>query len=150
MKIIKDKQITEDNRTHLADAEPLSAGDITVSLARWNQEKLALAQYSGNIGIRLSPTDKVEDIADELKNINLIALEFPVFTDGRSFSQARLLRDRYNFKGEIRAMGGYLPDQAYYLYRVGVNAFESETPEILPLTLSTLEDFSVSYQTSTN
>ncbi len=150
MKIIKDKQITEDSCTHIADDESLSTGDITVSLTRWKKEKSALAQYSGNIGIRLSPTDKVEDIADDLKNINLIALEFPVFTDGRSFTQARLLRDRYQFEGEIRAMGGYMPDQAFYLHRVGVNAFESESPDLLSLILSTLNDFTVNYQTSTN
>jgi uncharacterized protein (DUF934 family) len=150
MKIIKDKQITEDNCTHVADNDPLSTGNITVSLARWKKEKSALTHYNGNIGIRLSSSDKIEDIADDLENINLIALEFPVFTDGRGFSQARLLRERYHYEGEIRAIGSYMPDQAFYLYRVGVNAFESETPDQLSLTLSTLKDFTVHYQTSTN
>lgn len=150
MKIIKDKQIIEDNWTHISDEDELTNGDITVSLARWKNQESDLRSYKGKIGIRLLPTDKVEDIADDLNKTNLIALEFPVFTDGRSFSQARILRNRYRFDGEIRALGNYLPDQVFYLSRVGIDAFELDSTEQLTLALSTMDDFTVKYQSSSD
>jgi uncharacterized protein (DUF934 family) len=150
MQIIKDKQIIEDNWTHLTDTDELSDGNITVSLARWKEEKSILGNRKSSTGIRLSTSDKIEDIADDLDKIPLIALEFPAFTDGRSFSHARLLRNRYGFNGEIRAIGNYMADQVFYLSRVGVNAFQLERPEDLVTALSTMNDFTVKYQSSTN
>lgn len=150
MKIIKDKKIIEDNWTHIADDEEIENGNITISASRWLKEKTALSNHQGKLGIRLSPSNTAEEIADDLQNISLIALEFPIFTDGRLFSQARLLRNQYDFDKEIRAMGNYMPDQVFYLSRVGVNSFQLEDSEKLPLALSTLEDFTVKYQTSTN
>jgi uncharacterized protein (DUF934 family) len=150
MKIIKDKHIIEDSWTHIADSDEITDGDITVSLSRWTKEKAELSNHQGNIGIRISPADTVEDIATDLKNVKLIAVEFPAFTDGRAFSHARLLRSRYGYEGEIRAIGNYMPDQVFYLTRVGVNAFQLENPEQLELALSTMNDFTVKYQTSTN
>jgi uncharacterized protein (DUF934 family) len=150
MKIIKDKQIIEDSWTHVVDSDEITNGDITVSLARWKKEKAELSDHQGNIGIRISPADTVEDIATDLKNIKLIAVDFPAFTDGRAFSHTRLLRSRYGYDGEIRAIGSYMPDQVYYLSRVGVNAFQLENPEQLELALSTMNDFTVKYQVSTN
>ncbi len=152
MKIIKDKKIVEDNWTHIADDEEIKNGDnnITISLSRWKKEKTALNNHKGEIGIRLSPADNLEDISENLQNLGLIALDFPAYTDGRLFSQARLLRSQHDFKGEIRAIGNYMPDQVFYLSRVGVNGFQLEDSEKLPLALSTLEDFTVKYQTSTN
>lgn len=150
MKIIKDKQIIEDSWRHIADDEEITNGDITVSLGRWNKEKSALANHQGNIGIRIAPADDAAEIADDLKSINLVAVELPAFTDGRAFSHARLLRSRYGYQGEIRAIGNYMADQAFYLQRVGVNAFEFNNAEELSTALSTLNDFTVKYQTSTN
>ncbi len=150
MKILKDQQIIEDSWLHIADDSDLSDGDITVSLTRWQQQADELTNHKGNIGIRLAPADIVEDIANDLSKINLIALEFPVFTDGRSFTQARLLRSRYEFDGEIRAIGSYMPDQVFYLSRVGVNSFQLETAKEAATALSTMNDFTVRYQVSTN
>ncbi len=150
MKIIKDKQIIEDSWRHIADDEEISNGDITVSLERWNKEKTALVNHQGKIGIRIAPADDVTEIADDLNSISLVAVELPAFTDGRAFSHARLLRSRYGYQGEIRAVGSYMADQAFYLQRVGVNAFELENAEELSAALSTLNDFSVKYQASTN
>jgi len=149
MKIIKDKQIIEDSWLHIADDAEIADGNITVSLSRWQQQAPGLTSHKGAIGIRLAPSDTVEDLADALQKISLIALEFPAFTDGRSFTQARLLRSRYGFDGEIRAIGYYMPDQVFYLYRVGVNSFQLETPEQTDVALSAMNDFTVNYQTST-
>ena len=147
MKIIKDKQIIEDNWTHTADGDNLPSGKTTVSVARWQKEK---DSSQGSIGVRLSPADLVEDIAHDLDQIPLITLDFPAFTDGRSFSHARLLRNRYGFKGEIRAIGNYMPDQVFYLSRVGVNAFQFNNEKELDTALSTMNDFTVKYQVSTH
>ncbi len=150
MKIIKDRQIIEDTWTHISDQEEITNGDITLSLARWKKTTAELGKRKGKTGIRLFPADKVEEIANDLTKINLVALEFPAFTDGRSFSQARLLRSRYDFKGEIRAMGNFMPDQVFYLSRVGINAFQLKNTEELNVALSTMNDFTIKYQASTN
>jgi len=150
MKIIKDKQIIENSWQHIADDAQLVDGDITVSLTRWQQHAPELENHQGKIGVRLAPNDSVEEFSGDLSKISLVALEFPAFTDGRSFSQARLLRSRYDYRGEIRAIGSYMPDQVFYLSRVGVNSFELETPKELETAFSTMNDFTVNYQASTN
>jgi uncharacterized protein (DUF934 family) len=150
MQIIKDKQIINDNWSHVPDDAELKAGDITVSLARWKKDKQQLLHHDGKIGVRLEPSDSVDDIAENLGKFELIELNFPAFADGRTFSHAWLLRNRYQYKGEIRATGHYMPDQVFYLSRVGINAFNLEKTEDLPVALSTLNDFTVTYQNSTN
>jgi len=107
-----------------------------------------LLKSSGKKGVRIGPADSVEDIAADLKDIQLIELDFPAFADGRIFSHAWLLRGRYNYQGEIRATGHFMRDQVFYLSRVGVNAFSIENTEDLPVALSNLNDFSVNYQKS--
>ena len=150
MQIIKDKQIIDDTWSYVADDDEIKAGNISVSLSRWKQDKQQLLAHSNKIGVKIGPDDSVDDIANDLKDIQLVELDFPDFADGRLFSLAWLLRGRYNFQGEIRATGHYMPDQAFYLSRVGVNAFKPEKPEDLPLVLSHLNDFTIKYQNSIN
>ncbi|MEF3076501.1 DUF934 domain-containing protein [Methylobacter sp. Wu1] len=150
MQIIKDKQIIDDSWNYISDDAELKAGNISVSLARWNKDKQQLLHHDGKVGVRLEPSDSVDNIAEDLKKIELIELNFPVFADGRAFSHAWLLRNRYQYTGEIRATGHYMPDQVFYLSRVGINAFSLEKTEDLPAALSTLNDFTVIYQKSTN
>ena len=150
MQIIKDQQIIDDTWNYVADDAELKSGNISVSLARWKQDKQQLLTHDGKLGVRIGPADAVNDIAPDLKNIQLIELDFPDFADGRLFSHAWLLRDRYNFQGELRATGHYMPDQVFYLSRVGVNAFNPEKVEDLPVVLSHLNDFTVKYQSSIN
>lgn len=148
MQIIKNKQIIDDNWSHVADDAELKAGNISVSVDRWKQDKQQLLTHEGKLGIRLGPADSVDDIVDNLKDVQLIELDFPDFADGRLFSRAWLLRARYNYQGELRATGHYMPDQVFYLSRVGVNAFNPEKVEDLPVILSHLNDFTVKYQSS--
>ena len=150
MQIIKDKHIVDDTWSYVADDAGLKAGDICVSLARWKQDKQQLVVHAGKVGVRIGPADTVDDIAPDLKNIQLIELDFPDFADGRLFSHAWLLRGRYNYQGEIRATGHYMTDQVFYLSRVGVNAFSPEKVEDLLVVLSHLNDFTVKYQNSIN
>ena len=148
MQIIKDKQIIDDTWSYVADDAELKVGNISVSIARWKQDKQQLLVHQGGLGVRIGPADAVDDIAPDLKDIQLIELDFPDFADGRLFSLAWLLRGRYNYQGELRATGHYIPDQVFYLSRVGVNAFNPEKVEDLPVVLSYLNDFTVKYQNS--
>ncbi|MCK9607722.1 MAG: DUF934 domain-containing protein [Methylomonas sp.] len=149
MPIIKNQQILENTWTFVDDDAPLAGGDITVSVKRWTEDKPALLQHSGKVGVRLTPADNVAALGDDLPFIKLIELHFPTFSDGRTFSQARLLRSRYNYQGEIRAVGNYMTDQVFYLHRVGVDTFEFNDPKDMELALSAIKDFTVRYQAST-
>lgn len=150
MQVIKDRQLVENTWTYVADGEALADGDITVSLNRWNEEKPQFKNHQGKVGVRLESDDDVNVLADDVETLPLVELNFPAFTDGRGFSHARLLRDSLNYQGEIRAVGSYMADQAFYMSRVGVNAFAMDNTEELAVALSTLDDFSVKYQASTN
>jgi uncharacterized protein (DUF934 family) len=149
MPIIKDQQISENTWSFIADDTPVTDGNITVTLQRWLQDKAQLMQHTGKVGVRLAPGDLLATLADDLPSISLIELNFPAFTDGRCFSQARLLRSCYGYPGEIRAVGNYMADQVFYLHRVGVNAFEFNQIKDIELALLAINDFSVRYQPST-
>ena len=143
MQVIKNNQLIENHWTFLDDNAPVVAGNICVSLARWNAEKAELSKHAGNLGVRLLTTDDITSLGADLGLFALVELDVLDFADGRSFSQAYLLRNRYGFQGEIRAVGKYLADQAFYFSRVGVDGFN---PENLQQTQMTLQDFTVFYQ----
>jgi uncharacterized protein (DUF934 family) len=146
MQIIKDGRITKDGWQHLSDDAAITEKS-TLTLTRWLAKKDGL---TAAVGVRLSGSDDVGALANDLPRIALIVLDIPALTDGRCFSQARLLRDRYHYQGEIRARGNFLRDQVYFLARVGVNAFEPAGEQPLDSYLPALSDFSVSYQTSSD
>ncbi len=146
MQVIKDGKIVANDVRHLADDEAPTAGRFTVSLARWRAERESLLATRGEVGVRLRGEDPVADIAADLPRLGLVVVEFPALADGRGFSQARLLRDRYGYAGEIRARGDFIRDQVYFLSRVGVNAFEPSGDESLADLLPALNDFTVNYQ----
>jgi uncharacterized protein (DUF934 family) len=145
-KIIKDREIVDDNWQHLDDEAALVAGNITVSITRWQEQHETLSRHEGGLGIRLSGDDPLEEIVPDLGRFQLIVLLFPAFTDGRCYSYARLLRDRYHFKGEIRAQGDVLYDQLFYMSQCGINSFELANPNRLVQALAAFDDFSESYQ----
>lgn len=99
-----------------------------------------------HLGVVLNPDDDIEELRTYIRKLTVIALKFDQFMDGRSFSQARQLRDNLDFTGEIRATGQFMQDQLYYLSRCGVDAFdlpEGITPESA---VARLKDFSENYQ----
>lgn len=146
MQIIKDREIVEDNWLHLDDEAPLVAGNITVSLTRWQEQHETLSKHQGGLGLRLLGEDPLEEIVPDLAAFSLIVLIFPAFTDGRCYSFARLLRDRYHYTGEIRAQGDVLRDQLFYMSQSGINSFELANPEQMAIALTAFNDFSESYQ----
>lgn len=151
MHLIKDGQIIEDHWQHVDDESPLPDGKVTVSFHRWNEQKTELlARPEGQTGIRLNGDDPLETLEPELSRFPVIALEFPAFTDGRCFSFARTLRDRFHYRGEIRAVGDFLRDQMHFLSRVGFDAFEFQDRDQAEQALIALKDFSVHYQVSSD
>ena len=112
----------EDHFTALADEEPVPPGDVIVSLARFMAEGEALLAGRA-VGVRLESDQAVEDLAYDLPRLAVVALAFPKFLDGRAYTAARLLRERYGFKGEVRAVGEVLREQALHMVRCGFDAF---------------------------
>lgn len=117
--------LAEDPFTHVADDENLPQGDVIVSLTRFQTEGDRLLSEGRSVGVRIEPAEEVEALAYDLPRIAVVAVAFPKYRDGRGYTAARLLRDRYGFKGEIRAVGEVLREQAGLMARVGVDAFEA-------------------------
>ena len=109
---------------------------------------IPLAEWQGEPRVKLGPADDPGALAGKFGQIEAIAVDFPQFTDGRGFSIARLLRERYGFKGEIRAVGDVLRDTLFYLSRCGFDAFELKDQAHLEEALSGFGDFSDGYQAS--
>jgi uncharacterized protein (DUF934 family) len=145
-RIIKNRRIVDDPWRHVADDAELPVGPAIVTLARWRRERAALAERDEPIGVRLPNTVDVAELADDLPRWAVVALEFPKFADGRAYSQARLLRERYGYRGEIRAVGDVLRDQLLFMARSGFDAFEVRADRSLEDALEAFGEFSVSYQ----
>ncbi len=151
MKIIKGQEIVEDTWTHVGDDEELPEGQVIVSLARWRQDRDSLiARGNSGLGVALDPDHHAEDIADDLEHFSVVSLDFPVFRDGRAYSTARLLRDRYDYKGELRATGDVLRDQLFYMHRCGFDAFEVRPDRSIEDALKAFDEFTVVYQPGTD
>src|SRR5262245_15622797 len=108
----------------LAEGEAIPNIPVILSKARWLAERGGLAGRNAPLGLQLDPGEALEDIAADLPLFAMIALSFPKFGDGRAFSTATLLRERYRFAGELRAVGNVLSDQIPYMRRVGFDSFE--------------------------
>ena len=116
--------LVEDPYTHVGDDEDLVRGDLIISLTRFQSEGERLLAEGRSVGVRLEPAEEVEVLAYDLARLAVVAVAFPKFNDGRGYTAARLLRERYDFKGEIRAVGDVLREQAGFMVRVGIDAFE--------------------------
>ena len=114
----------KDTWSAATDGAPLPSTPVIVSKKRWLTEHLALAGRNAALGLRLEPGESLEDIAGDLVQFSVIALNFPKFNDGRAFSTATLLREKYGFVGELRAVGNVLSDQIPLMRRVGFDTFE--------------------------
>ena len=101
---------------------------------------------NGALGVRLSPSDDPALIANDLEKLALIAVEFPAFTDGRGYSTATLLRERYRYIGELRAVGDVLRDQVFLMARAGFTTFALRDDQNVEKSLAAFNDFSSYYQ----
>lgn len=124
-------------------------GNLLVPLKLWQSSAgVLLGRVAGRVGVWLAPDEDPALIADSLDALALVAVFFPQFADGRGYSTARLLRERYRWKGELRAIGDVQRDQLFYLSRVGFDAFELNDGIDVKSALSAFADFSEAYQTS--
>ena len=153
-KLIKDGAIQESTWTLIAKAEgeaiavEVPAGQVLIPVAVWLAQKDQL-QNRTDIGIWFDSDETADLIGEDANRFPVIGVNFPLFMDGRSFSTARLLRERYGFKGELRAVGNFIRDQLCYLRRCGVNAFAFSNPEAnLEDAVKSLNDFQEYYQAS--
>lgn len=129
------------------DVEGIPAsGDIIVSLSCWQEQKDMLKDHDGKVAVCLEPGQEPAEIAADLADLPMIAINFPVFADGRGYSYARELRTRYGYQGEIRAVGDVLQDQLFYMWRCGFNAFDVRADKNAAEALQGLNDFTVTYQ----
>ena len=147
MALLKDGMLTEDQYTDVSGAEnPDFSGPVIVSLQQWLDNKDQLSAHNTPLGIILRSDEKPERIKDDLHHFSVIALEFPTFRDGRAYSYARLLRDRYGYTGELRAMGEVLLEQLHYMQRVGFNSFAVASDDAAHDWEIASKDLSVWYQ----
>lgn len=126
--------LADDPFTNVGDEQGLPPGDVIISLSRFQAEGEALMGEGRAVGVRLESHEEVEALAYDLPQLAVVALAFPKFGDGRAYSYARILRERFGFKGEVRAVGDVLREQAGYMVRCGFDAFE-------PADGSSLEDW---------
>lgn len=146
--LILNRQIVTNDLALLDDeAELPPSGKAVVSLARWQQQNGELRQAAVEIGVRLPNTVDVATIWADLKDRKLIVVDFPGFGDGRAYSQARLLRDRYDFQGDIVATGGaVVRDQIHGMHRSGINGFLLRADQDPDVCLTAFNDFITAYQ----
>jgi uncharacterized protein (DUF934 family) len=155
--IIRGGRVVADDWTVVEPIAPgaeivLPPGKLIVPLAWWTAHRdLLTACYLARglpLGVWLEGADDPALLATDLHRIALIAIRFPKFADGRGYSSAALLRTRYGFKGELRAIGDVLRDQLFYLKRVGFDAFAVRADKDIHDAAKALADFSVTYQGS--
>ncbi len=153
-KLIKDGVIVENTWELIAKPEgdaaevAVPAGQVILPLSVWKAQQATLAGRT-DVGVWLDSDEIAEDIGEIANCFPVIGVNFPGFMDGRAFSTAHILRQRYGFTGELRAVGNFIRDQLCYLRRCGVNAFAFANPEAdLEVAVKSLADFSEYYQAS--
>ena len=155
--LIKHRAVAVDSWTTLDIAEgetpetvALPAGDVIFPLAVWLARKAEIISCHKRIGLLLQPDERVEDVAADLEYFVVIAVAFPKFVDGRGYSTASLLRQRYQYQGELRAVGDVLHDQLFFMQRVGFDSYAlKDDKNALYAIEAGFSPFSDAYQTST-
>ena len=154
MMIIKNKTLVEDDWhvLRLNDQETVENitvpdGKVIVPLKVWLSQRDALIQRN-DLGVWFASDERPEDIKADIHKFQVIAVDFPKFSDGRGYSIAYNLRARLGYSGELRAIGDVLRDQLFYMRRVGFDAFALRPDRDIHDALKGFEDFSEVYQTS--
>jgi uncharacterized protein (DUF934 family) len=147
MPLVKDSRVVDDRFVRLADDAPIpDAGAVIVSAARYLAEAASLANRTAPTGV-VWPNDRpIAELAPHLDHLALVALVFPKFRDGRAFSQARLLRERFGYRGEMRATGDVLRDQFLFMLRAGFDSFEVSKPADAAAFAESIQRYAVFYQ----
>jgi len=153
-KLLKNGQLVEDPWVLVKEAnnagilQVLPGRQIIVPLKFWKFFQEEISEYWGEVTIWLDSSDNVSDIAESLDRFPVIGLNFPLFSDGRSYTNARELRENLGYQGEIRAIGDVLRDQLYFMHRCGFDAFQLRHDQDPEECLTAFNDFHTGYQAS--
>jgi len=147
MPLVKNAKISNDAFVHVADDAPLPAeGAILISAARFLDDPDLISRRLGKTGVVWPNNRDLDDLVPYLDRLAVVALVFPTFRDGRAYSQARLLRERFLYRGELRATGQVLRDQFVFMLRAGFDAFEVKKAADAEAFAQTAKRYSVFYQ----
>ncbi len=150
-KLIKNTSVVLDDQWQLVDKEQatIPAGDnLVLPFVLWQKHEQEISTRN-DVGVWFDSDElPFADIAAKLQALPLIAVSFPVFSDGRGFSIARLLRERFGYKNELRAIGHVLRDQLCFMRRCGFNSFVLQAHVDAQAALSSLNEFTEFYQTA--
>jgi uncharacterized protein (DUF934 family) len=147
MPLVKGGKISDDAFVHVADDAPLPGdGAILISAKRFLEDPEAISRRLGKTGVVWPNNRDVDDLVPYLDRLAAVALVFPTFRDGRAYSQARLLRERFLYRGELRATGQVLRDQFVFMLRAGFDAFEVKKLADAEVFAQTTSRYSVFYQ----
>jgi uncharacterized protein (DUF934 family) len=147
MPLVKNGKIAADAFVHVADdAELPEGGAVLISAARFLEDPKALLARMGEPGVVWPNNRDLDDLVPFLDRLAVIALVFPSFRDGRAYSQARLLRERHGYKGELRATGQVLRDQFLFMLRAGFDALEARKESDAEAFALSAKRYSVFYQ----
>ena len=125
------------------------SGKVIVPLKVWQRQRHTLSQRA-DIGVWLASNERADELQCDVSKFPVLAVDFPKFTDGRGYSIAYHLRNRFGYRGELRAIGDVLRDQLFYMKRVGFDSFAMRPDANINSAVKSLEDFSLSYQASVN
>lgn len=139
--VVEDIWVKVEDGGYLPDDRP-----ALISHARWEAERDTLQKRNAPLGILLPNTADILAFGPEAGRFGVIALQFPKFSDGRAYSQARLLRERFGYRGELRATGNVLRDQLLHMHRAGFDAFEIPRDDAAEVFAKALASLSVFYQ----
>ncbi len=145
MPLLENGALADDPWQPVDDDAELPGGLVVVSLARFERQRADLLAIRG-LGVRLRNTDPVDALLPDLARLDLIVLEFPRFTDGRAYTQARILRERHGYRGRLRATGQVLVDQYLLMRRCGFDSFEIARPLAVDAWRRAERRFSAFYQ----
>ena len=147
MPLVKSGKIMSDAFVHVADDDPLpDGGAILISSTQFIGDAEALSRREARTGVIWPNNRDLDDLVPYLDRLAVVALVFPTFRDGRAYSQARLLRERHNYRGELRATGQVLRDQFLFMLRAGFDSFEVKKPADAEAFANTVKRYSVFYQ----
>jgi uncharacterized protein (DUF934 family) len=150
-RLLRNGQVVTDDWKYLAEtADDGGNGEdkaVILPLDRWLTERDVWSTRALRLGVVLAPADKVEDLVPDIGKLALIAAQFGTANEGRGYTQARLLRERWKFTGEVRAIGFVRRDHVFFMARCGFDSFELPDAEI-DESGTALSTFSAAYQTT--
>jgi uncharacterized protein (DUF934 family) len=146
-RLLRNGRVVDDDWSYAAEGESSAAAALILTLAEWRERRDVWVARGGRLGIVLQPADRVEPLYADLRLLSLIACSFPGPSDGRGYSQARMLREQGKFSGELRATGYVRRDQLFFLARCGFNSFELAEAD-LENAVTAFSTFSAAYQPS--